>query len=578
MARMYPMPIQEDTNSQAERDLYQELHQQLDETYTIIHSATWQYLEAQRRVPRNGEADFVILHPTRGILVIEVKGGIITRDAQTGTWTSTSRTGQVFVIKNPFEQAKNSMYTILKDSKKAAKIPSFYTIGHIVCFPDCTVPGSLGIDMPRQIIIDQMDMLHLGEWVEAAFTYYRGNLVGWEKAGYTQRNQAQSETTLGREGVAVIRSRLMSDVEIRPLLWGDIQREHTEIIRLTKEQFHLLGFLNNHHRVLISGPGGSGKTMLALEKARRLASQKFQVLYTCFNTTLAEDLRTKMGVNAGFDIISFHQLCARFANRGGLKMPAKRGDDFYQIDLPNLLLTALDHVEKRYDAIIVDEGQDFYDAWWLPLQMLLANEKEGVLYIFYDDNQRIYSQEHNWPIDPSRPYQLTVNCRNTKAIHRIVEKYYQGIPIQVQGPEGRKVSVLQYDALSEQGAVVCKLLDRLVVQEGVPTKEIVVLSPFGTQKSPLWRTLPIGQIRLSEDWPPPPNHVFYSTIHSFKGLERSIVILTDVNEWPRRDELIALLYVACSRACHQLYVILPKKVSADRRDLLDFTKIATIVS
>ena len=563
MARMYPTPTQPDTESQAERDLYTEFQRQLDDSYTIIHSATWQYIEGQRRVPRNGEADFVILHPTKGLLIVEVKGGSITRDAQTDTWTSTSRNNQTFDIKNPFEQAKRSMFTILNDLKKDSKLPRGFASGHIVTFPDCTITGALGIDMPREIIIDQHDMVRLAEWIEATYAYYRGR-------------QSTQNVQLGRGTIDLIRQRLMPDVEIHPVLWGDFQRERQEIIRLTSEQFHVLELLGYHNRARICGPGGSGKTLIALEKARRLAAQQFKVLYTCYNTALADDIRTKMGANATFDIIPFHQLCGKLLKSANIKPSGQREPNYFTELLPNALLDALDTVTTRYDAIIVDEGQDFLDAWWLPLQMLLANDAEGVLYIFYDDNQRIYSQERNWPI--SQVFPLTINCRNTQAIHRTLTKFYTGAPIRVQGPQGRPVSVIRYGAQAEQGSVVGKLLDRLVLQEQVPAKEIVVLSPFTALKSPLWRDPPAGQIRLTELWPPERNRVHYATIHSFKGLERSVVVLADVEAWRQdmRDELTALLYVACSRACHHLYIIQPKKLPPDKRDLLDFSKVATI--
>jgi hypothetical protein len=83
MARMYPNQLSPDTISDAERRLYEALRDRLEDGYTVFHSVAWQSLDAEGR-PRDGEADFVIAHPRRGILVMEAKGRIFTM------WSSNS--------------------------------------------------------------------------------------------------------------------------------------------------------------------------------------------------------------------------------------------------------------------------------------------------------------------------------------------------------------------------------------------------------------------------------------------------------------------------------------------------------
>jgi len=103
MARMYPNQLSPDTESDAERRLYQAFQDELDDSYTVFHSAAWLSQDAEGR-PRDGEADFVIVHPQRGILVMEAKGGRIRYSPRTGRWTSTDRHGQTHNIKDPFAQ------------------------------------------------------------------------------------------------------------------------------------------------------------------------------------------------------------------------------------------------------------------------------------------------------------------------------------------------------------------------------------------------------------------------------------------------------------------------------------------
>ena len=61
---------------------------------------------------------------------------------------------------------------------------------------------------------------------------------------------------------------------------------------------------------------------------------------------------------------------------------------------------ALAIVPDRFDAIIVDEGQDFADGWWVTLEELLVNPEDGILFVFYDDNQRIFDQRGSYPVPP----------------------------------------------------------------------------------------------------------------------------------------------------------------------------------
>ena len=111
MARMYPNQLDPDTKSDAERLLYQAFDEKVDNSYTVFHSVAWQSLDGEGR-PRDGEADFVIVHPTRGILVLEAKGGSIRCDPRTDYWTSADRRGQTHEIRDPFIQARYSRYAL----------------------------------------------------------------------------------------------------------------------------------------------------------------------------------------------------------------------------------------------------------------------------------------------------------------------------------------------------------------------------------------------------------------------------------------------------------------------------------
>src|SRR5512145_2633996 len=123
--------------------------------------------------------------------------------------------------------------------------------------------------------------------------------------------------------------------------------------------------------------------MLAMEKARRLAEAGYRVLVTCYNQNLGEWLKASLEPH-GITAQRFLSLCATYANKAGTieRQPDESDDSFYS-RLPYALCLALDKLEDRFDAIIVDEGQDFDDDWWDAIQLLLADPDDGVLYIFY---------------------------------------------------------------------------------------------------------------------------------------------------------------------------------------------------
>src|SRR6266568_5034812 len=131
MAHMYPTPMDPNTVSQAERKLYALFRDQLDDSYLVFHSVTWLWA-GERGNACDGEADFVIVHPTQGVLVLEVKGGGIARNKRTGVWTSTGHDGTMFTIRNPLKHAKDNKYTLLAVLR--ASIKHYLVMGHAVAF------------------------------------------------------------------------------------------------------------------------------------------------------------------------------------------------------------------------------------------------------------------------------------------------------------------------------------------------------------------------------------------------------------------------------------------------------------
>jgi hypothetical protein len=546
---MYPDPIDPDTGSAAERQLYALLRDQLSDDHVVFHGVAWQALSGEGR-RRDGEADFVILHPANGILIVEVKGGEIVRDAATGSWQSIDRHGSPHDIKNPIRQARESQYCFrdLLDGVAGRPMRSV-NIGHAAAFPDVYVGDELlAPEAPSAILLGQNHLADLPAWVRGAFDYYRGTM-------------GRRETAPGREAIDRLVAQLGARVHLRPVMWGEIGREKEQQAELTRQQVQVLRFLGRRSRALISGCAGSGKSMLAVEKASRLAESGFAVLLTCYNKNLAAFLRARLGPRSRLTVQHFHELGYELAARTGT-LPANPAFDtsFFADALPEAMLEALDREPTaRFDAIVVDEGQDFEDAWWIPLQSMLHDPDDGIFYIFYDAEQSLYNAELGFPID-DEPYVLDVNCRNTRHIAEQVRRFSGShMRLPQRAVEGRPVEVLRYEGRGGLAATLAATLDRLVEDDGVPGSSIVVLSPLARSNphTALHPRARIGRFALTEDCEPAEGEIRCSTIHGFKGCESDVVILVEAEQWPEDRNRDSLLYVATSRARHHLIVVLP---------------------
>ena len=179
-------------------------------------------------------------------------------------------------------------------------------------------------------------------------------------------------------------------MELRPLLRWQIQEGEAEVITLTRGQLHLLDMLRGRRRAAIVGPAGTSKTMLAAEKARRLAREGFRTLLVCFKQPLARMLAEELATVAtpgGLDVLTFHELCLRLGREAGTLPavePVEKDQDWFDVVLPAALDAAIPKIGGRYHAIVVDEGQDFALGWLESLFYLLVDPESDVFYVFHD--------------------------------------------------------------------------------------------------------------------------------------------------------------------------------------------------
>ncbi len=547
MAVTYPRELLDsEVKSRAEKRVFDTLHEALDDSWEVFHSASLLVRDPAEGA-RDDEVDLVLCHPRRGIVCLEVKGGGI--ECRHGEWFRLGRGGERQRVPDPFTQALDHMHNLRRKLESAAG-PRAGTpfIAHAVAFPDITIHELvLAPDAPREILLDRDDLRDAAVAIERVLGFHGG--------------ARDKRKPLGPEGAALLRQLLAPQVQIRVPMATKFLEEEEALVTLTHEQSMALARMKRNRRMAIYGCAGSGKTMLAVEHAKRLARQRNRVLFVCFNRALKEHLSERER-GSGVDFYTFHGLCWHMAKRAGVELPdygsPEPPREYWSEVLPNALVEAVERLGEQYDAILVDEAQDLHNDWLTALMCTLVDEKRGAVWLFLDDNQRIYDTELEVPGEFLR-YDLTVNCRNTQKIHHEVMKLYEGeIEPEVKGPPGRDVELFRS---ADQAETVTRVVQQLCKQEDVPPQDIVVLSAHGWDNSTVAREAGNG-FRLVDRGGQLGDRVHFSSIRAFKGLESPVVVLCELEDL---DDMTQdhQLYVGISRAKNHCVIVAPAPVGGN---------------
>lgn len=317
MAKMYPeRPAYCRFESDAEHTLYHELKHQLSDDLVVMHSVPI-LLRSGERTELNCEIDFVVIDPDRGVLVLEVKGGGVSRHSRTGQWHSIDADGNKHEIDDPFEQAKRNRYALVEKLKEVPRTRVFkYRIRHAVAFPDITVGNRyLGPASDPDIVIDGPALQNLPRAVQRAL------------------GRPAEDARIGPLALEALVQALRPGIDVRrPSLGSALRQTESLIVQLTETQYRILRLLDRQRRAKIAGCGGSGKTMLALEKARRLTEQGLSVLLTCLNASLANWMQYNFSPREIYGwpsdstdyhlvVFHYHELARRLCTRAGIPFP-----------------------------------------------------------------------------------------------------------------------------------------------------------------------------------------------------------------------------------------------------------------
>ena len=243
------------------------------------------------------------------------------------------------------------------------------------------------------------------------------------------------------------------------------------------------------------------------------------------------------------------------ANRAKLESSSDstQNQSWYNEEGPNALMTAFEHLPtERYDVIIVDEGQDFRELWWVALDAGL--KPGGALRVFYDNNQQVYQNVKELPKDVKAfDYCLTRNLRNTEHIQSAFSRFYDGYEIKPSNVKGYEVEWLSVSAkgLTEIGRELSKYAGCLIADQRVPPGNIAVLVPNEKDIRAITPDDRFGGCETTRCENPCDGKIVVDTIRKFKGLDSPVVLLVADQSLVNKKELP---YVAMSRARVHLVV------------------------
>ena len=558
MAIMIPSVISPDIKSTAEKHIFKWFQNAPGTSdWIILHSLG---ISNHKKVI-HGEVDFFALIPGMGIFALEVKGGRVRRE--NGIWSFTNKHGHAdYSARGPFDQAWEGIFSLKESIKNLVdddhKYLSNLLFGIGVMFPDIYYE-SVGVDEEPWQVFDNRDGNNV-------YNYVCRIAEGAECVWRDKRGELKEKNYPTTEDVRYLASLLRGDFDFVPFLGTQMQYADEQLIALTKEQYKCLDQLDENPRCLVRGTAGTGKTLLAIEAAKKAVANGEYVALFCYNRLLGNWLHENFKQQSlnlrPLYVGTLHGFMSNVVKSSGKDISLLAGNhsnNFYEIILPVLAKEILLTETVHFDRIIIDEAQDIITPEYLGFldACVQGGLDRGKWMMFGDFSmQNIYGENRNEKdlvkcLEERATFvrfRLNINCRNTQKIcneigtitgnfkNKIFQKIIDGPPVQY----------ITYENQNDQRDKLVKILIELFDNQVEPG-DITILSPRKMENSVV-NLLQGIEVRLYEI--PKIEMLTYYTIQGFKGLENKVIILVDIMNLRDKN----LMYVALSRARTGLYV------------------------
>lgn len=512
--------------------MFREL-ESLPQDYYVFHS--FEMVTIQGNVITESETDFVIFHPKKGIICLEAKAGQV--KFENGYWQYGS--GKRMKHDGPYVQAKRNKWKLSDymdehgleyENQHCKKL-------HAVWFPDVPLSKFAGKHLPAEgdinITLTSDSFGNIKECIEKIFEY---------------DGQDRAVTCLSERDVKRILNRVLAP-SFNLISLQEVERERTKNVfkRMLKEQVALLNYLEEQNNAIINGLAGTGKTVIAVEKARRHSEKGENVLFLCYNSFLKEYLKE----NYSYSRVHYYtidglacKLCE--TDQADYKMLQEKLEDmFCDGSFP-------------YQHVIIDEGQDFGKEEMEEeeiLELLKENaigdeSKQGTFYLFYDKNQMVQTKKVPRYIEEA-DCKLTLyrNCRNTENIaltslrylgsDKTPKLFQEAVPGELPEVGFCRTKEETYSLLDAE-------IDRYI-NEGYTNITVLTCK---TEESSI-----IAERCVDSKYHYKRGYVKFTTCRKFKGLESDVIIVLDIDANTFNEQGEQLMYVGTSRAKYRLSCI-----------------------
>ena len=528
MAIMCPDKVKDFEKNSLEDIMFDAL-QSLPDSYYVFHSFKMVNVNKDNIIYES-EADFVIFNPQKGILCIEAKAGNV--NYTNGKWYYGS--GKLINHDGPYRQAESIKWKLSKyfEDKNFRNILNNCKLLHAVWFPSITKSAFNGVNLPPEadlkITLTNEALENIETEIEKIFSIQLPNHL---------------ETRLDSMQEDIIINKILAPsfdlVSIPKVKLNNTKHVFTKMLN---EQIALLNYLEEQDNAIISGMAGTGKTVMAMEKAKRHATNGEKVLVLCYNSKLRDFLKEQYHNNY-IDIFNIDEFACY--------MCTLQYSD-YEL-LANKLLETIDEDSFPYKHIIIDEGQDFgreeiveNEIVELLKSNVLNENKNGTFYFFYDKNQMIQSKFIPKYITES-DCKLTLyhNCRNTFNIAQTSLKLLKS----EQKPKVLNNYVLGENVelyIKENETDTCNTLNTIIDEYRKAGYESIQILTCSTLNNSI-----ITNYISNEKY----KNIPITTCRKFKGLEADAIILIDINMDIFDNNEFQIMYVGASRAKYKLSLL-----------------------
>jgi hypothetical protein len=542
------------------------------------------------------ELDILLIHPRKGIVVVEVKGGELARTAN-GQWT---QNGSVMsALKQPDRQLHSTLrrlHSALDEHEYWKSLSRRPIRGCMIVMPDCDVsPTSKyslenGVTFSPDQFIDRIALNRNGGVLATVNQFCDSRALEFteapDKLGFVEKILAILSPEFG------FSTSFIGDLEVDQARLKEDEELHKDWV------LNLAGFQYLH----FEAGAGAGKSVVARLRARALAAQGSRVLLVCSTSSLAAafvrdvqdeypDLVLANTIHEALKI-----LITPAKDRGQFGMAPDGSISLVNVtNLKNRIPEIAQVVTRRFDAVVADEVQDIGLGSVNNLKLLLARPDQDPIWTFGDGYQQFYGERRaTAAVDGADVITMRQNHRNSEPIFYLAEGLRSdGVRrfSRRRGVSALEVEYVEYDgSKGEQRVVLRETLARLY-RQSIPPRHIAVLSADTTEGNELFTNRqiakyflgnphldqhgiripkPIGELPLRD-----PEQVIFDSAKRFKGLEAGAVILVDV---PDPGELGSeerrVLYAGVTRATTYLSIIATGEVIEKLKQIASSRKAA----